>query len=193
MRYATIIGGVMKVRKFIVNDKPAVQRICAETATLTRYKENKDLVSLLYCDYYIDNEPKNCFVLADEDDCAVGYVICSIDRQKFESVFPNYLSKAKKLSYIDYLSLKTEERLMKKIYDTYPCHLHIDILPDYQHKGYGKLLIDTLLQHLKEQNVTHIRLTVGANNKNALAFYNRLGFVKLKNVFGLAYVLVKEI
>ena len=60
----------MKIRSFEEKDRENCREICLKTATDPQYVKSKELVCLLYCDYYLDNEPDNCFVLADDEDNA---------------------------------------------------------------------------------------------------------------------------
>ena len=63
-------------------------------------------------------------------------------------------------------------RKMKK----YPVHLHIDILPEYQHRGYGSELINTLCEHLKKSGCSHLSVCGINRNSSAYRFYKKCGF-----------------
>ncbi len=56
---------------------------------------------------------------------------------------------------------------------------HVGIHPEYQQKGYGKLLTGTALAHAKSLNM-QIKLEVHHSNKTALNIYKKLGFKFLK-------------
>jgi GNAT superfamily N-acetyltransferase len=58
----------------------------------------------------------------------------------------------------------------------YPAHFHIDLLPELQGRGWGRALVETLLEELRNRRCPGIHLGVSANNTGALAFYTRLGF-----------------
>jgi ribosomal protein S18 acetylase RimI-like enzyme len=62
---------------------------------------------------------------------------------------------------------------------TYPSHLHIDLLPEFQHKGYGSVMIQTLLSHLRRFGSSGVHLVQAASNHRAFAFYTKLGFKKV--------------
>ena len=64
----------MKVRKYEAKDREDIRNVCKVTAGEFFQKNEKRLeaAAVLYNDYYSDNEPENIFVLADEDDRAVG-------------------------------------------------------------------------------------------------------------------------
>lgn len=58
-------------------------------------------------------------------------------------------------------------------------HLHhIGVLPEYQNKGYGKLLTRKSLEFAKEKGY-QIKLEVKDNNVKAIEIYKKLGFRRL--------------
>lgn len=179
----------MKIRGFEEKDREAVRDICHKTATDPEYVKSKELVCLLYCDYYIDNEPDNCFVLADEEDNAIGYILCAEDERAFHEGMKPYSKKVRELSFsqwaMDIIATLADKPNTKK----YPAHLHIDILPEGQRKGYGTKLIEALEAHLREKGVKGVRLGVGGDNTGAHHFYEANGYTLLKNYksFGRVY------
>ena len=55
-------------------------------------------------------------------------------------------------------------------------HLHhIAVLPEYQNKGYGKLLTKKSIEFAKQKGY-QIKLEVHKNNKKAIRIYKNLGF-----------------
>ena len=63
----------------------------------------------------------------------------------------------------------------------YPAHLHIDLLPSIQRKGYGKKLMNMLFEELAGQGVPGVQLGVAKRNTGAVAFYNNVGFSVLRD------------
>lgn len=53
----------------------------------------------------------------------------------------------------------------------------IGVLPEYRSKGLGKLLIEEAIRQLNDHGVKSFRLSVSANNENALQLYQQVGFV----------------
>ena len=82
----------MAIRQLQPKDKENCRTVCHQTATAPKYVKSKDLVCLLYCDYYVDNEADNCFVVTDEDDNAIGYILCAEDQKKFDKGIKPYLN-----------------------------------------------------------------------------------------------------
>jgi ribosomal protein S18 acetylase RimI-like enzyme len=61
----------------------------------------------------------------------------------------------------------------------YPAHLHIDLLPDAQGKGWGRALINALREALRNRKIPGLHLGVGGSNTGAIAFYKKMGFAVL--------------
>lgn len=184
----------MKIRKFEPKDIPNLRTICHETATAKNYVDNKELVCTLYCDYYYEQEPQNILVVADDADEAQGYILCALDYKVFfENFHKLYIPKVKKLSRTEALIHQIEPLFYKNIARDYPAHLHIDLLPVCQGQGLGTKLINTLCDNLKNMGVKGISLSVGSGNVGAIKFYEKLGFEKLKSIFGKAYVYGKKL
>ena len=69
--------------------------------------------------------------------------------------------------------------------DEYPAHLHIDLLPEAQGQSWGRRLIQTLVEALREQGVSGLHLVAGSDNAGALAFYPRVGFTAIPSHAGV--------
>lgn len=182
----------MKIRPYEAKDRERVRMICHKTATDEEYIKNPDLVAALYAEYYIDYEPQNAFILANDNDEAIGYILCA---QNYKTYIKNckklQLPKIRKLSrkwaFIARLGFLSERMDGKK----YPAHLHIDILEEGQRQGFGTKLMDTLLQHLRQNGVKGVKLGVGGTNQKGISFYKKYGFLMVHNfgssgiVFGM--------
>ncbi len=64
-------------------------------------------------------------------------------------------------------------------YELYPAHLHIDLLPRAQGRGYGRRMIDELIATLKEHDSPGVHLGMSLFNQTAFGFYQHLGFREL--------------
>lgn len=65
----------MEIRKYIPSDKPKLRYICKQTAEgIFKHSEKTlEAAAIIYNDYFTENESDNIFVLADDNDNAVGY------------------------------------------------------------------------------------------------------------------------
>ena len=146
----------------------------------------------VYCDYYIEKEPENCFVAVDENDRAIGYIISTQDFDKFYPVFlDEYYTRIKKWEFKRRKSALRSVIPHEKYKEEYPAHLHIDVLPEYQRMGLGHKMTDALLAHLKEKGVKGIMLTTWIKNEKGRGFYDKYGFTLLAEMKNCAVYGIK--
>ncbi len=69
-------------------------------------------------------------------------------------------------------------------YGDYPSHLHIDLLPRAQHRGYGRRMLEQVMDKLQQRGSPGAHLGVSVPNSTAFGFYQRLGFRELIRVGG---------
>ncbi len=172
----------MEIRKVQPDDRNAIREICLETCSDEELLQNKEVLYLFYCDYYLNEEADNCFVAIDNNQI-VGYILSSLSYKKYTKIMKEkYLPEAEKLSL--HLA-KQKKKWMISDYilgPKYPAHLHIDITKDARGKGTGKALINALLENLKEKKVKGLKLGCNKNNTSAVAFYKKMNF---KIIFSL--------
>ena len=172
---------MLSIRKYEPKDKEGVRNACLNSEGEGNMSpETCEFVLHIFCDYYTENEPDNCFVL-DDDGKAVGYVICAENFDKFKPVYDE-----KYFPQIVYMGKERIEWaneayvLQEKYKEQYPAHLHIDLLPQYQRMGWGGKLINTLFDHLRSKGIKGVMLTAGTNNTVGGSFYQKYGFEQLE-------------
>ena len=153
--------------------------------------DDKKLVTLVFCRYYLEQEPENCFVAVDEDSGKVmGYIIGTTDtvRQARRFVRRMYWRIALRMLLVTWWKYPESFRKILEwtgdqsadrelaLADRYPAHLHINIYPDYQRSGAGTLLILTFEQWLKSRGVRGVHLVTSNHNEKALPFYRKHGY-----------------
>lgn len=177
----TEVSILPSVRPYEEKDKERVRDICLVNAECTDApQETKDYILLMYCDYYIEQEPHNCFVAVNDSDEAIGYIICSENYEKYEKIFTeNYLDRCAAISPKRYIDAKMDLLSHSMFKKDYPAHFHIDIYEAYQRMGVGSLLISTLKAHLRKKNLDGVMMVCGADNAKAIAFYKKNGFKDL--------------
>lgn len=178
------------IRSFKAGDEDGLRGICRTTATAPAYQKKPELVTTLFCDYYFEQEAQNLFVAANLEDKPVGYVLCAENYADYLERFNRcYFARVRALSLFEALLKRLEPLVYLPLAKKgYTAHLHIDLLPVCQGKGVGTRLLRTLEEHLKAKGIKGLNLTVGADNKGAIAFYEKLGYVRLKSIFGKAFV-----
>lgn len=171
---------MISIRKYEQKDFDDVRFTCLNSTGEAFDTVVSEFILHTYCDYYIEYEPENCFVI-DDDGKAVGYIICTEDYDSFKEVFDR--------EYLPLIKLLGEERcnwaldstiLQNKYKKDYPAHMHIDILPQYHRQGWGGKLLDTLFEHLRSKGIKGVMLTAGTGNVNACSFYKKYGFELLE-------------
>lgn len=177
----------MNIRKMRKDDIPRSEHICLETADkrLKNSEKQKQITLLLYNRYYTRAELDSCFVLTDESDCAVGYILCAPSCREYRKGFSGNelksLAKAGIQAFFSGIACILGNMPYTK---DYPAHMHIDILPEYQAKGYGGELLTALFRHLKSNSIPGLMLIVDRKNFNAIKFYKKHGFKTIKALAG---------
>ncbi len=182
----------MIIRNYRDTDKKAVQNICLYSDGFENFSDSSiNFLLSTYCDYYTECEPYNCFVAADDNDIAVGYIICAENYDSFIKKFnEEYFTRIPENDTVHLTYASHSTVLHQKYKDSYPAHLHIDILPEYQRMGLGHKLMDALLSHLREKKIKGIMLTLPPHNEKGMSFYKKYGFELLEilpddTVFGM--------
>ena len=185
-----------QIRKYHITDLSSLYKICLLTANnggdSTSFLDDPDLVGHLFAAPYAIFEPNLCFILL-KDSIPTGYILGTRDSIQFQKEcekkwfpelrkrypIPNDKDGSIQAKFIKHLH--QDQKVLDGL-DNYPAHLHIDILPIAQGKGYGRKLIEIFLNQLKTLNVKGVHLIVSKNNKNAVGFYQQVGFQELKNL-----------
>lgn len=177
---------MISIRKYREKDKELLRDICIKTSRLpVETDTQRKYLFLMYNDYYTEVEGDNCFVAVDENDVAVGYIICAENFESYSKIFRKfYLPEIKKLGYSYYLKAISEMVAHRLYSKKYPAHLHIDILDVCQGQGVGTRLMNELKNHLKSKNVPSLMLSCGAGNTMAVKFYKKNNFKVVRNLAG---------
>ena len=172
---------MVTIRKYEEKDYENVRFVCHNSEGPDEVPDHDTGVFIhdTFCNYYIENEPENCFV-ADDDGKAVGYIICAENFDKFKAIFDEkYLPRSKQFGEDRYQWAYTAYNAQEKFKDEYPAHFHIDILPEYHRMGLGGKLVAALCEHLASKGIEGVCLTCGPRNERAVNFYKKRGFTLL--------------
>ncbi|MFJ9539665.1 GNAT family N-acetyltransferase [Streptomyces sp. NPDC101225] len=180
------------IRPYHPDDRDALDDICIRTAHNGQdsrpFYADPTLFPVTFAAPYAHLEPELAFVLDDGRGRAVGYVLGTADTPRFVGAFrekwlplvaDRYPEPAGEPGTPDEALiplLHHPERMIVPEVAAYPAHLHIDLLPGWQGRGYGRALMRTFLAALHEQGVTAVHLCMVTANTPARAFYDRLGF-----------------
>ena len=186
----------MRIRPYRESDLERLYHICLATGDngkdSSHLYSDPNLVGAMYAAPYAIFEPELCFVLADGDDIAVGYILgtkdtatfgqrCEIDwypplREKFPLLAEDDQSAEAILRRSIHRGQET-----KNWFPDYPAHLHIDILPEGQGGGWGRKMMELFWDKLRSIDVSGVHLGVSKQNRNAVSFYHHIGFETLSD------------
>lgn len=178
------------IRPYHPSDLYSLYQICLKTGDsgqdATALYRDPELLGHIYAAPYAVAEPDLCFVLM-VDGAPSGYVLGARDSDKFHvwcerEWFP-VLRERYPLPHPEEQS--ADAHAIRSIHvgytphpelAVYPAHLHIDLLPVGQGQGWGRRMMNTLLDKLRDLGVRGVHLGVGKRNTGAIHFYERVGF-----------------
>lgn len=168
----------MEIRSYMPSDHNRLRMICKETAFDDYKKDPNKLesVPVMFNDYFTEYEPEYIFVIADENNEAVGYIICSADYEKFMEMNKTLITKRLLQvapDEVNYLNGFLDA--LEKIKDR-PVHMHLDMLEQCRRQGFGTRLIQTLIQKLKADGYSHLSVCCANRKAASYALCTKLGF-----------------
>jgi ribosomal protein S18 acetylase RimI-like enzyme len=180
------------------SDQESLYRICLETADsgadATHLYRDPLLVGHIYAGPYLAYAPDFAFVLEDRAGVG-GYVIGALDSREFEATLEREWWPVLRRQYPDPTGTPAADRTPdqrlahlihhphtapQEIVDSYPSHLHIDLLPRGQGGGNGRQMMERLFAALRGAGSPGVHLGVGGRNTRAIGFYRHLGFQELE-------------
>ena len=198
--------GDIKIRPFQSGDDQSVELITYRTGykgeDLTRrgFFDDRRLLYLIFIAYYTKYEAKHCFVAeSTPDNQVVGFICGTLDTQTQEKEFSRLMHWRIALractitiwrypmTFVNLIKMsKTRPGILheefSKIIDNYPAHLHINLLPEYQRKGYGGRLIVYFENHLRAKGIQGVHLQTTNYNRKAIPFYRKMGYTLISDV-----------
>ena len=189
-----------EIRTYRSEDLDALYRICLETGDAgkdaTALYTDPRVIGHVYAAPYAVLSPETVFIAADDEGVA-GYIVGPVDTKAFEEqmeaewwprlraqlkdpadMAPHSWSRDERMRFLIHHPVKTPGRIAKG----HPSHLHINLLPRLQGKGFGKRLIDTWLDAMRERGSPGAHLGVGTANEHAVGFYRHYGFRELERL-----------
>lgn len=184
------------IRPYRSEDRPALDDICIRTAhhgeDSRPHYADPGVFPATFAAPYVHLEPDLAFVLDDGQGRAVGYILGAADTARFAEAFrvtwlplvaDRYPEPPRPPRTPDEAMaglLHDPERMVLPELAAHPAHLHIDLLSDWQRRGYGRRLMRTLLQALHDRGVPAVHLAMATANTRARAFYARMGFEEIE-------------
>jgi ribosomal protein S18 acetylase RimI-like enzyme len=191
---------VTRIRSFRTGDEAALAGICLRTADAgsdaTGVLDDDDVWAEIFVLPYVARHPESAFVVETDDERVAGYAVAVPDTAAFETWFRDvwWPRRGARWPKPD-VERTRQDGILIYAYGrgpgtepygaTYPAHLHIDVLPELQGQGWGRRLLDPVVDALRGRGVSGLHLVADATNTGALAFYDRLGFTRLESHTGV--------
>lgn len=178
-------------------DEAGAYYVCLKTGDHGRdgepfYHDDPDALGRIYVGPYLAFEPDLSLVLEDEGGIC-GYALGALDSRAFYgryeaewrpdlcARFPAPQGDPRQWTRVQqaHQAYHRPDYFCPEPYDTYPSHLHIDLLPRAQGQGYGRRMLEQIMDSLRRRQSPGAHLGVSPLNRRAQEFYRRLGFREL--------------
>lgn len=181
----------MRLRDATPADRAGCYEVCAATAAdggdARPLLTDPDLAGDVYAGPYLTLEPDLAVVLDDGSGRVVGYGLAAADTARFDARaettwWPEVRARHPRARPP---ASPLEARLLARLHDgprrpaaaaaTHPAHLHVDLLPEAQGRGWGRAIVAELCARLTAAGAPGVHWRVSSANLGATAFYERLG------------------
>jgi GNAT superfamily N-acetyltransferase len=185
------------IRSAAPGDEAAAYYVCLKTGDHgdngePYYTEDPDALGRIYVGPYLAFEPELSLILEDADGVC-GYALGAFDSRSFYARYerewrPDLCGRfaapagpAGQWTRVQqaYYAYHHPDYFCPEPYAAYPSHLHIDLLKRAQGRGYGRRMIDRLLDTLRRRGSPGVHLGLSALNSRAFGFYAKAGFREL--------------
>ena len=186
------MSAAITVRPYRSTDRTAVRQIAYQTGYLGDPAGCywRDFISFadIWTAYYTDHEPESVFV-AETAHAPVGYLVGCVDSVRAPS--PAAALARQVIRRFLLFRPGTAPFLWRSIWDAawqrhsptgeladprWPAHLHINLLPEARGHGAGAQLMRAWFARLRAVGSPGCHLATLAENRAALAFFERMGF-----------------
>jgi ribosomal protein S18 acetylase RimI-like enzyme len=181
-------------------DQAAAYYVCVKTGDHGRdgepfYRDDPDALGRIFVGPYLAFEPELSLVLED-DEGVCGYAFGAFDSRAFYARYdqewrptlcaqfplpqgdPASWTRAQAV----YSLYHNPDYFCPAPYESYPSHMHIDLLERARGQGNGRKMMERVMAKLRERGSPGAHLGVSVLNLPALGFYQRLGFHELTRV-----------
>jgi ribosomal protein S18 acetylase RimI-like enzyme len=190
----------MKIRDAKKEDRAGAYYVCMKTGDYGKdgepfFREDPDALGRIFVGPYLEFEPELSLVLEDAEGIC-GYAFGAFDSKEF---FQRYETEWRP-GLVKEFVMPTGDRakwnrvqqthswyhepdyFMPEPYEKYPSHLHIDLLPRAQGRGFGRKMLEKVMGRLRGRGSPGAHLGVSEVNAPAVGFYRKLGFEELVRV-----------
>ena len=185
------------IRPYTAADRAAVREVCYRTGYLGKPIDWQwfDVESFadMFSGYYTDREPESALV-AEIDGVVRGYLLGCLDTERASSAgaaaarhivrrgiafrrgTAGVVWRTIGDTFVDVTKRRFDPRELEFADPRWPAHLHIDLLSSARGRGVGRRLVQRWLETLCDRGVPGCHLQTFAENTDALAFFESMGF-----------------
>ncbi len=159
------------------------------------YRDDPDALGRIFVGPYLVFEPELSLILEDGEGIC-GYALGAFDSRAFYERFEAEWRPALCARFPAPQGDRSQWTQVQQVYDwyhhpayfcpdpyeAYPSHLHIDLLPRAQGRGYGRRMLERIMAAMRQRGSPGAHLGLSALNARAFGFYERLGFRELIRV-----------
>jgi ribosomal protein S18 acetylase RimI-like enzyme len=190
------------IRRARPGDEPAAYHVCLKTGDHGKdgepfYRDDPDALGRIFVGPYLAYEPELSFVLEDEQGIC-GYALGAFDSRIFFARYEQEWRPHLCARFPEPQGDPTQWTRVQQVhswyyhpdyfcpepYAVYPSHLHIDLLERARGRGYGRRMMEQVMDKLRQRGSPGAHLGVSALNELAFGFYERLGFRELTRTGG---------
>ena len=188
------------IRRARPGDERGAYQVCLKTGDYGQdgepfYREDPDALGRVFVGPYLAFEPDLSLILED-DDGICGYALGALDSRRFYTRYdrewrpqlcarfppptgdPAGWTRVQQVHH----TYHHPDFYCPEPYGWYPSHLHIDLLPRVQGRGYGRRMIEQILETLGLRGSPGAHLGLSVLNTRAFGFYQRLAFREITRV-----------
>ena len=181
-------------------DEPGAYYVCLKTGDHGRdgepfYRDDPDALGRIFVGPYLAYEPELSLILEDERGIC-GYAFGALDSRAFYARYeaewrptlcarfpepqgdPSRWTRVQQVHY----GYHHPDYFCPEPYADYPSHMHIDLLERARGQGWGRRMMEQIMDKLRARGSPGAHLGVSVLNKPAVGFYQRLGFRELIRV-----------
>lgn len=182
------------IRPVRPGDEPGAYHVCLKTGNNGKdgepfYREDPDALGRIYVGPYLKFEPESGVILEDAQGIC-GYSLGALDSRRFFARYetewrpalaarfpapagdPAQWTRVQQAHHLYH----HPENFIPEPCAEFPSHLHIDLLPRAQGRGFGRTMLGQVMDNLRRRGSPGAYLGVSSLNLPALGFYHHLGF-----------------
>lgn len=182
-----------ELRPYRPGDEDGLMRVCLGTGAAGEdatdvFRLAPRLLSEIYLLPYLVLAPELATVVAGSDDVPVGYVLGALDTAAFDAAAEErwWPASRERFPLGSVPDDAPEAALVRRLHEPsstppdlladHPSHLHVDLLPVAQGRGFGRRLLQRLFDQLAAAGSKGVHLGVSRANVRAIGFYRAMGF-----------------